>query len=164
MNQGSKANKNGRALEDVVRGVFIKRGFVEVSYNKFCKKPADYFGEELLIRNYPAVSIYGSKIKTEFYLSSVKYNCKIRIECKWQQVAGTVDEKYPYLYLNCIDSMPEKDIIILLDGKGYRETARAWLKNAIEDKKYQSINSGKNIQLFTITEFMRWANNKFDRW
>jgi hypothetical protein len=31
------------------------------------------------------------------------------IECKWQQVSGSVDEKLPYLYLNCIEAMPEKN-------------------------------------------------------
>ena len=91
---------------------------------------------------------------------SKKYGCTIRIECKWQQVAGSVDEKYPYLYLNCVEKMPEKDIIILLDGGGYKKEARAWLESAIKEKKYQP-DPDKNILLFDIKEFMIWVNNRF---
>lgn len=158
MNQGSKANKCGNALEQIVKGTFsIKRGFTEVPFKNYNKNPQKY-GTELLIRNYPFTSIYGHKGNTEFYLLSKVYDCEIRIECKWQQVAGSVDEKYPYLYLNCIEAMPEKDIIILLDGGGYKKEAHEWLKSAIVQKKYQ-FNSTKNIQLLDIKNFMKWANN-----
>jgi hypothetical protein len=141
--QGRKANQCGNALEGVVSGAFSKRGFIEVPYKFWVKNPSKY-GEELLIKNYPFTSIYGHKGNTEFYLTSVRYSCKIRIECKWQQVAGSVDEKYPYLYLNCIEAMPEKDIIILLDGGGYKKEAKDWLTKTIKEKKYQ-INTTKNI-------------------
>ena len=160
MNQGSKANKCGNALEQIVKGTFSKKGFIEVPYKKYIKNPLK-FGEELLIRNYPFISIYGHKGNTEFYLLSKKYDCKIRIECKWQQVAGSVDEKYTYLYLNCVETMTEIDIILLLDGGGYKKEAHDWLKNAIAQKKYQSNSSNKNIQLLDVKEFMIWANNRF---
>ena len=49
-----------------------------------------------------------------------KNNFRIRIECKWQQSSGSVDEKLPYLFLNAKDCMPEKDIMIIIDGKGWK--------------------------------------------
>lgn len=159
MNQGSKANKCGNQLEKTVSNSLSAKNFTVVPYLKWKKKPLLY-GNELLICNYPYISIYGTHCRTEFYLSSIKYNKKIRIECKWQQVSGSVDEKYPYLYLNCI-KVPEKDIIILLDGGGYKPEAKKWLENTIKNKEFQDINNPKNIQLMDITKFYKWVNNTF---
>jgi hypothetical protein len=158
-NQGRRANTCGGALENIVKGIFSRKNFISIPYHQWIKNPAKY-RDEVLIRNYPFTSIYGHKGNTEFYLLSKRYGCNIRIECKWQQVTGSVDEKYPYLYLNCIEAMPEKDIIILVDGGGYKLKARLWLKEAISERKYQT-NTEKNIQLFDIKEFMIWSNNTF---
>jgi hypothetical protein len=48
---------------------------------------------------------------------------EIGIECKWQRISGSVDEKFPYAYLNCIEAMPERDIIIVVDGGGAKQGA-----------------------------------------
>jgi len=53
-------------------------------------------------------------LNTEFLLKSKEYNFNVRIECKWQQVSGSVDGKLPYLYLNSIEAMPESNIIIII--------------------------------------------------
>ena len=85
-----------------------------------------------------------------------------RIECKWQQVSGSVDEKLPYLYLNCIEAMPEDNIIILIDGEGWKHGGIQWIKDAAQKEKYlNSERKPKNIQVFSLTEFMTWANNFF---
>ena len=157
MNQGKKANTCGQSLESIVSNSLIQKGFTEVPYKKWIKNP-EMFGSEVLIKNFPFTSIYGHKGSSEFLLSSLIYKYKIRIECKWQQVAGSVDEKYPYLYLNCIEAMPEKDIIILLDGGGYKKEAKEWLMKTIKERKYQ-IGISKNIMLMNISEFLRWVNN-----
>jgi len=62
---------------------------------------------------------------------------QIRIECKWQQVKGSVDEKLPYLYLNTIEAMPENTIMILIDGAGWKTGAVKWLKDAVQQKNTQ---------------------------
>jgi hypothetical protein len=49
---------------------------------------------------------------------SKAHGVHVRIECKWQQSAGSVDEKLPYLYLNAIESMPEDHVIIVYGGGG----------------------------------------------
>ena len=130
-------------------------------YRKWNKNPQK-FGNELLLKNVPFKTIYNHKGNTEFLLLSQKYNLKIRIECKWQQVAGSVDEKLPYLYLNTIEAMPEKDIIILIDGDGWKKGAKAWLKSAVTERKYTTENNNnKNIRIFSLADFFTWANNTF---
>ena len=161
MKKGRKINITGSQLEKAVQTVLLEKGFEIEMYRKW-KANTDSYGKELLLKNVPFTTIYGHGGNTEFLLLSEKYNLKIRIECKWQQSAGSVDEKLPYLYLNTIEAMPEKDIMILIDGDGFKPGAKTWLKNAIEQKLYTSEeNCDINIRVFSLTEFFTWANNTF---
>lgn len=56
--------------------------------------------------------------------------------------------------------MLENDIIIIIDGGGYKEGALKWIKESARTKKYQNSNM-KKIQIMNIVEFMTWANNNF---
>jgi len=56
--------------------------------------------------------------------------------------------------------MPEKNIIIIIDGGGCKQGALNWLKNSIQEFKYQNDNS-KNIRVFSLMEFITWANKAF---
>ncbi|MCH8874264.1 4-diphosphocytidyl-2C-methyl-D-erythritol kinase [candidate division KSB1 bacterium] len=159
MNQGAKGNKTGNLLEGTVRNILIEKGFEIVKHKDWLKNNL-FLGKELLIENVPYTTIYNHNGKTEFLLKSEAYNFEARIECKWQQVAGSVDEKLPYLYLNCIEAMPEKNIIILIDGEGWKAGSIQWLKDAAKNAPYSTAKS-KNIQVFSLTEFMTWANNFF---
>ena len=48
--------------------------------------------------------------------------------------------------------MPEKDVMIIIDGKGWEEGAISWLiESAINHKE-------KNIMVFSLTEFITWGN------
>jgi len=163
MEKGTKSNVSGNQLEEAVRSVLIKKGFVHTKYREWEKNP-DNFGKELLLENAPFTTVYEHKGNTEFLLISEKYNLRIRIECKWQQVSGSVDEKLPYLYLNTIEAMPEKSIMILIDGSGWKVGAIKWLKDAVKNKKYTNENNkDKEIYVFNLTEFFTWANKTFNK-
>lgn len=156
--QGGLANKQGRVLESTVVSVFTAHGLREVPYRKWNKSP-QAFGDEVLIRGMPYKSIYGHDGKTEFLAISKRLNMKVRIECKWQQSSGSVDEKFPYLYLNCVYAMPEDHIIIIIDGGGAKEAAVRWLRKAAEERQLTDItNSHKRIQVLSLTEFIVWGN------
>lgn len=157
--QGNKANSSGNVLEQTVVSTFKAKGFEVVKYRIWDKNRENY-GSELLLENVPFQTIYGHSGNTEFLLKSEVYKLEIRIECKWQQSAGSVDEKFPYLYLNCIEAMPEKDVIIVVDGNGYKEGALKWLKNAASKGIYQN-NNPTNIDVLSLVEFIIWANNNF---
>lgn len=158
--QGNAANSSGNVLEQTVISTMTAKGFVSVSYSEWVKHPDAYDGE-LLLKNVPYDTIYGHNGKTEFLLKSASRGLEIRIECKWQQAAGSVDEKFPYLYLNCVETMPESHIIILVDGGGYKQGAINWLNTAVNSRRYQSQNNGKIIQVMNLVEFIRWANINF---
>lgn len=161
MDKGTKGNKTGNILESTVIAILEKHGFKLIPYRDYIKYP-NKFGEELLLKNVPFTTIYEHHGNTEFLLQSEQYNLKIRIECKWQQSSGSVDEKLPYLYLNALEAMPEDHIIIIIDGKGWKKGAIEWLKSAVINKKYSTLNTyTKNIQVFNLMEFITWANNTF---
>ncbi len=161
MEKGKSANITGNQLEVAVQTVLLNKGFEIEMYRKWAKNPENY-GKELLLKNVPFKTIYGHKGNTEFLLISEKYNLRIRIECKWQQSAGSVDEKLPYLYLNTIEAMPEKDIMILIDGDGFKSGAKAWLRNAVKEKLYTTEkNNDTTVMVFSLAEFFTWANNRF---
>jgi len=156
--QGGTANHQGRILERTVVPTFESHGFEVVSYSAWSKKPNDY-GTELLLKHVPYTTIYNQKGFTEFLVKSKRFGLEVRIECKWQQSSGSVDEKLPYLYLNCIETMPETDIIIIAGGGGMKPGAIPWLKDAVGRSRYKLTGMPeKNIQVFSVEEFMTWAN------
>ena len=159
--QGGQANKTGNVLEQLVIGTLGAHGFNSIKYSAYIKDESKY-GKELLLRNVPFTTLYEGRGFTEFLLLSEKFNLKIRIECKWQQKAGSVDEKLAYVYLSCIEAIPEDDIIILIDGAGFREGAIRWLKNAAEQRKFIPHDKpNKNVRIMSSTEFLTWCNETF---
>lgn len=163
MEKGTKSNITGNQLEVAVKTVLTGKGFELINYRTW-EKNKEKYGEELLLENVPFTTVYEHKGNTEFLLISKKYALQIRIECKWQQVAGSVDEKLPYLYLNTIEAMPENSIMILIDGEGWKAGAIKWLKEAVRQKKYTTeLNKDKNIMVFNLTEFFTWANKMFNK-
>lgn len=152
---------SGPILEKTVKQVLSSKGFEIENYNTW-KKDEYKYSKELLLTNAPFISIYGHGGHTEFLLLSGKYNLKTRIECKWQQTSGSVDEKLPYLYLNAIEAMPENNIMIIIDGAGWKKGAIDWLRGAVNQKKYMTqANDNKKIEVFDIKEFLTWANKTF---
>jgi hypothetical protein len=89
-----QANVTGNLLEISVTQVFTSKGFKLISYAEWKKKP-ELYGKELLLKNVPYRTIYEHPGRTEFLAISERLNFKIRIECKWQQSNGSVDEKFP---------------------------------------------------------------------
>ena len=159
--QGGQANKTGNILEQLVVGTLTAHGFTTVKHSEYIKHPEKY-GHELLLRNVPYTTLYDGRGFTEFLLVSHKFNLKIRIECKWQQTAGSVDEKLPHVYLSAVGAIPENEVIILIDGKGFREGAITWLKNVAEQRKYMPCDKqNKNISIMNSTEFLTWCNETF---
>lgn len=153
--QGTQANLTGKVLEDLVASVFKSHNFEIVEYAEYARNPASE--QDRLVRNIPYETIYGHQGKTEFLVDSPRRGLRFRIECKWQQSAGSVDEKFPYLIENC-KSLPESMVVILIDGKGYKDGALAWLKKAAARCGETGV---KDIRVYDMSEFVIWANGMF---
>lgn len=172
---GQRANKSGQILEGVVRSTLagpqafgfevLSNGDYERARKANIPLPARY-----LVKSPPYETIYGTNGKTEFRLHCVDLaptkafpvsgDFVCRLECKYQATSGSVDEKFPYLYLSCVEAMPEKNIIILMEAKGARVQAVKWLANAVLQQKYDP-GKTKRIVILTIAEFVAWSNDAF---
>lgn len=151
---GAQAVSNGQALERLIETAIVPRGFTAVSHTDWIAQP-DAYPTDLLLKSVPFTTIYGSQGHTEFVLRSPRLNGDVRIEAKWQQTPGSVDEKLPYLYLNAshFETMPEAHVVIVIDGGGWRDGALAWLRTAAKTPP-----PGKRIDVFDLQQFLAWAN------
>ena len=150
--QGGKACRTGSVLEATLPGAFERHNFTVLPYKEYMKLEPPRAGD-FLIRRYPYESIYGHKGHTEFLARSDTRNLNVRIECKWQQSGGSVDEKFPYLFQNSL-KVPEQEIILLVDGDGYKKCARDWLVQSAK------ACTSKIIHVFDLKEFLTWLNNR----
>lgn len=153
MNQGSKANYNGKKSEAICLKMLTDRGFV-VAKNK------DEKAEKWVMENAPFTSIYGHNAKTEFVIGF--NNREIRIEIKTQNAAGSVDEKLPYVLLNAIEAYPENETIIILEGNGFKNGAKEWVYKMVEDNWFDYKQKGKTIQVMNLNDFGKWLDNNIE--
>ncbi|MGE5549768.1 MAG: PD-(D/E)XK nuclease superfamily protein [Bacteroidota bacterium] len=154
MTDGNRANKSGRVLENVVETIYRSHGYEIIPYVEYARDQANHAGKRLLLKHVPYTSIYGHAAVSEFVAVEPSGE-RVRIECKWQQSSGSVDEKF--VYLNAVEAMPEERIIILVDGGGAKPNAVAWLKHAAAQGMYQT-GKRKTIRVMGMAEFTAWAN------
>jgi hypothetical protein len=160
-NAGGYANQSGSTLEHLIMRVLEDNGFEVMPYTRYRSGPDLFLTDELLVRNVPYTTIYGHAGKTEFLLLSASHHLTIRIECKWQQSGGSVDEKFPYVYLNALEAMPEQDIFIVYGGSGAKPGAINWIRQAVKEGRYRPPSSTKTIRVLSVEQFIAWANKTF---
>ena len=93
--------------------------------------------------------IYNKVRRVDFVLFHPRlYSDGLVIQCKWQAVSGSVEEKYPFEVLSL--EQGELDAVIVLDGGGFSDGAEQWLKS----------QAGRNRlkHVFTLGEFQRFAS------
>lgn len=150
---GKRANHTGNQLEKFVEDALLNLGYTHFWDHKrqlFANREAvggKQYGKHVFVGN----TIYKTKRIVDFLvLNSEKFPKGLIIECKWQQSKGSVDEKYPFLLFNILETgVPT---IVLLDGKGYKPAAKQWLAD----------HAGKEralIAVYDMMEFHREINN-----
>lgn len=149
--QGSKANKNGKRLEDSVEAELRKYGVKSLSYSAWFNGSGNMSPttKGVLFKNVPYTNVYGANGRGEFLLF-LRGLPDTRIECRSQTVAGSVDEKLPYLLENC-KSFEEKNVIVVLEGNGYKKGAKEWFIETAHAVKF------KNINVMSLKEFKDWV-------
>ena len=138
MKQGTKANKSGHRLEDRVENIILAGlGVVARKYSQ------TEIRKNVLLKHVPYTNIYGNtRCRSEFLLCYKSR--KVRIECKFQESAGSVDEKLPYLFMNFTKSIPEEEAIIVIEGNGFKKGAKEWLRKKC---------AGTKVSVMSLDEF-----------
>lgn len=159
-NSGKRANRSGHGLEYLVQSHILQFGFEPVPFKIYQKNPDSYANRRILLIGAPYTSIYGHNAKSEFVLVDPERNFRMRIECKWQATPGSVDEKFPYLYLNAIERMPEPTVMLIIDGGGAKPFAIDWLRTVAQERRYIS-DDNKTIIVTDLAGFINWMNRHY---
>lgn len=131
MNQGRRANRNGSFAENTIDNILRQR--------RYWPERQWYIGK----------GIYDQDLRADFYVPDVPdYPNGLIIESKWQDVGGTVDEKFPYLVLN-IRECYSCPTIVIAGGGGARPSAVLWLRSQVDGVSL--------VAVLSIEEFMSWA-------
>lgn len=152
---GTIANLNGNELERFVIDVLVRKGYEYIEpklFHGFCEvSEQKVFSHQVTVGK----TIYDTTRRCDLIVFNPNWKGKnhkaIRIiECKWQESAGSVDEKYPFLVLNI--KKLEYDTYILLDGSGYKQGAEDWLRSQV---------SGNLLGVFSMRQFQKEINKGF---
>ncbi len=134
MSGGSEANKSGLTWEAWVRTLALQQGFEVKKYaaRETCDIAMDQ--RRIVWTHAPYKTIFHVKKTPRRTATEYVVECGAvlaRIECKWQGVAGSVDEKYPFMYLNAALTMEEPIVVFALGGEyfehGKGREVRDWL-------------------------------------
>lgn len=152
---GTFANNTGNRLEAFVEQALKEKGYTEFWNHKeqlFLNRESvggKQYGKHINVGE----TIYGTKRLADiFILNKDLFPDGLIIECKWQQSGGSVDEKYQFLLYNIIKTgVPT---VVLLDGDGYKASAKEWLK--LQANPERSL-----IGVWSMSEFHRKVNDGF---
>ncbi len=159
INQGAMANLNGHSVEGVLEHLFSTKGFTILPSAQYEQTPPERRpGGNVVLKNVPYETIYGSQGRTEFVV--ISGSRRIRIESKYQSSPGSVDEKFPYMLLNAIQTYPEPEVVLLVTGGGYKPGAYQWLHNQIAANWLNFQGRGKSISLMGLDQFITWFNRQ----
>jgi hypothetical protein len=155
INSGRQANKTGNALEIFVEQLLKTNGYLEFWNHKeqLFSNRHNIGGKQFATQVPCGMSIYETKRKCDFLvINNEKWPDGLIIECKWQQVPGSVDEKYPFTIFNIFKiGVPT---IILLDGGGYKKNAMKWLKEQVNPNRAL-------IGVYNMMEFQGLVNKGY---
>lgn len=146
---GAEANASGKFLESIVELQAKEHGYTILRWNdRPAPGPCGYV-DRLLLKNVPYVNIYGTTSRSEFIV--ISESSFAVIECRWQSVGGSVDEKWPYLILNAEKLILDKIcnvVVILYGGGGARPESILWSK--------QRVSGRSDIRVLNQDEFRLW--------
>ena len=133
------ATSSGQDFEDEIEDGIAALGFEIIQASQW-KESRLYQDPDLriVIKNAPYSTIYGHRARIEF-LIILGAERQILVEVKRQRVSGSTDEKFPYVYLNALKNIPDRELILVLDGNGWKEEAVAWIKQRADNTKGFSV-------------------------
>jgi len=156
-----KASFGGQTLESVI-GALKLVGFVECSAKELNDPRTLIPNSRLLARNVPYTTVFGTKGRREYFLSSPEWSGEL--ECKFQNSGGSVDEKMVYVTETLKRTSLDK-LALVYGGVYWTKETRGqaiitWLKN--EAKALQHTHH-KELLVMTLDDFINWAKKTWRR-
>jgi len=174
MSGGAEANQSGLTWEAWVKTLADRQGFGIMNHSARATCPIPIPLRRIVWTHAPYRTIFQSikhpsRASTEYLVECG--SDQVRIECKWQGVAGSVDEKYPFMFLNAALTMQENTVVFALGGE-YFETGkglevRNWLTDACSNPpiwfsdEIRSCLSKRQLLVLTPNTFAKWFRDRF---
>lgn len=131
MSQGRRANKNGRIAEDMIEAMLHARGHIP---------------QRQAILGH---TIFGGDLRVDLYLPILPgFPDGLVIESKWQEQAGSADEKLVFLVENVRERCYPCPVFIIYGGQGARPGAIGWLLRQVNNQFLYALN---------YEEFVSWC-------
>ncbi len=147
------ASVSGLDFEAAIEELFRSKGFCIIGSQSWQEDDLYRFKNlRMVIRNAPYVSIYHHRARIEFLI--IAGERQILVETKRQNVPGSVDEKLPYVYLNALANIPEREFALVLDGTGWKQDAVKWVRARAAETD--------GFDVFTPDTFSAWISQNFD--
>lgn len=146
-NNSTNTMVNQKVIRSTLEQIFLEHGYPILTTQKL--KSIEEIPLKYVIKNAQYKTIYNRMGRSEFLIINTEKDINLRIEIKIQISSGSVDEKFPYLYLNSVLSHKE-DVLIILDGDGYKLGAKKWLEQSVKDKWL--MNDDKSVQIKNIVQ------------
>jgi len=124
-----KAQVSGRQLEVQIE-VNLRNLGLEIIESKNWNEKRLHQEPNLtaVVTNVRYKSIYGHRPRVEFLLFDE--GRRFLIEVKRQRVAGSTDEKLPYVYENALLNLKSGyEFILVMEGDGWKPDAVEWIRN-----------------------------------
>lgn len=132
------------------------------SHPQFLK--ASVVPSRYVIKGYPHISLYGTKGRKEAFIRAD--GSEWILEAKWQEAAGSVDEKLPYIWQSFLASGVQHWLVVL-DGRywktGRGDAAARWLASKGKLKELTS-DGQQDPRRFIVTDrkgFIQFAKREW---
>lgn len=181
----AKAGRSGGMFESVVLAL-KSLGFKIYSHNRYLEVPPGKLPARYVICRVPYDNLltkkareYGMKRKagkpnTEFVIvandakSAPPFDqpgpLTVRVECKWQAVAGTTQYKLFGTVLDLQYCAPERNVILLMEGEGFDPVLKHLIREVAEDGlswDRAPEATDKLLKVMNLEQFIDWCNEAF---
>jgi len=158
-----KTSFGGQTLEQVIRCIRLV-GFSECKASELAKAKTDMFAQHprMLIANMPYTTIFGTKGRREYFIQSDEWEGEL--ECKFQNIGGSVDEKMVYITETLKRTNLER-LAVIYGGAFWKNEQRGqaviqWMKDESERIR---VDSGKELLVFDLDGFIKWVERTWTR-
>ena len=129
-----RANRSGRIAESIIAALLQQHQ---------CE-----FSRQVAVGQ----SIYGTTLRADFVVHNlVEYPRGLVIEAKWQDVGGSVDEKFPYVVANAKTGAYGRPVLLVAFGPGIRPGPIEWVRTQVDERF---------VGVSTFEELMSWLQRR----
>jgi hypothetical protein len=98
-------------------------------------------------------SIYGTGIRADVLITNlIEFPNGVVLESKWQDITGTVEQKFPYVVWNIRNGCYRYPVIVVLGGDGFTPGAVDWLRRQVDGTHLVAVFRWEELQSWLLRQ------------